>query len=230
MQTELSTYLSEAKAIWLRDLRSEMRTRYALNAILMFAFTTLVAVSFALGSYRISEPDKPFLYATLLWIILIFSALSGLARSFIKEEDAHTSDILKLSARPQAIFLGKLLFNLSLLGMLCIVVVPTFSILMGYHIQHITYFAVVIILGSAGLGAGTTIVAAMVARSRMKGALFSALSFPLLFPLMIICIKGCEKAALNLNIEGWYEAKIALAYLIIMITLSNFLFPIIWEE
>lgn len=230
MQTGSLTYLNEAKAIWFHDLRSEFRTRYAINAILMFAFTTLIAVSFSLGSFRIAESDKPFLYAALLWIILVFSALSGLARSFVKEEEAHTIDILKLSARPQAIFLGKLLFNLTLLGTLEILIVPSFIILMGYKIEHPLYFIIVILMGGFSLSAGTTIVAAMIARASVRGALFSALSFPLLLPLMITCIKGCEKAATNTNIAGWHEVKITFAYLIIMMTISLLLFPLIWEE
>jgi len=82
----------------------------------MFALTTLVAVSFSIGSFRIEESERPFLYAVLLWIILVFSALSGLSRSFVKEQEAGTMDILKLSARPQAVFLGKLFFNLTMLG------------------------------------------------------------------------------------------------------------------
>jgi heme exporter protein B len=230
MQTELSIYLKQALAIWLRDLKSELRTKYAINAILMFAFTTLIAISFSIGAFRISESDKPFLYSALLWIILIFSALSGLSRSFVKEEEAHTSDILKLSAQHHAIFWGKLLFNLTLIGSLGVILVPAFIITMNYHIINGVYFTVVIITGALGLGAGTTIVAAMIARAHARGALFSAVAFPLLFPLLIIAIKGCEKAALNSGVAGWHEVKICIAYLVIMITLSHFLFPLIWEE
>ena len=79
----------------------------------MFAVTTLIAVSFSIGSFRIGEAERPFLYAVLLWIILVFSALSGLSRSFVKEEEAGTMDVLKLSARPQSVFLGKLWSSLS---------------------------------------------------------------------------------------------------------------------
>jgi len=139
-QTGSSTYLNEAVAIWLRDLRSEFRTRYALNAILMFAVTTLIAVSFSIGSFRIEEAERPFLYSVLLWIILTFSALSGLARSFVKEEEAGTIDVLKLSARPQAVLLGKLLFNLTLLGALELIIVPSFILLMSYQINFPGFF------------------------------------------------------------------------------------------
>jgi heme exporter protein B len=230
MRTESSTCLSEATAIWMRDLRSEFRTRYAVNAILMFAATTLIAVSFSIGSYRIQEVEKPFINAVLLWIILVFSALSGLSRSFVKEEEAKTLDILRLSARPQAVFLGKLFFNLTLLVALEIIIVPAFVVLMGYRIQLPGCFGAMVISAGLGLGAGTTVVAAMTAQAGARGALFSALSFPLLLPLMITAIKGCERAALGIDPAGWPEVRIAVAYVIIMIVMSLFLFPLIWEE
>lgn len=229
-QTGSSTYLNEATAIWLRDLRGEFRTRYAVNAILMFAVTTLIAVSFSIGSFRIGEAEQPFLYAVLLWIILVFSALSGLSRSFVKEEEAGTMDVLKLSARPQAVFLGKLFFNLTLLGALELIVVPSFILMMNYKIESPGLFAAMIISGGFGLSAGTTIVAAMIAQASARGALFSVLSFPLLLPLMITAIKGCERAAVGTNPGGWPEVRIAVAYTVIMITMSLFLFPLIWEE
>ena len=229
-QARSSTYLNEAVAIWLRDLRSEFRTRYALNAILMFAVTTLIAVSFSIGSFRIEEAERPFLFSVLLWIILTFSALSGLARSFVKEEEAGTIDVLKLSARPQAVFLGKLFFNLTLLGALELIIVPSFILLMSYQINSPGFFIAIIISGGLGLGAGTTIIAAMIARASTRGALFSALSLPLLLPLMITCIKGCERAAIGMNNADWPEVKVAVAYFIIMITMSLLLFPLIWEE
>jgi heme exporter protein B len=217
-------------AIWLRDLRSEFRTRYAVNAILMFAVTTLVAVSFSIGSFRISEVEKPFLYAVLLWVILVFSALSGLSRSFVKEEEAGTMDVLRLSARPQAVFLGKLFFNLTLLGTLEVIIVPSFILLMEYDIAFPGFFVAMLISAGLGLGAGTTIVAAMIAQASVRGALFSALSFPLLLPLMITAIKGCERAAVGIDPAGWPEVRIAVAYVVIMIVMSLFLFPLIWEE
>lgn len=229
-QTESSIYLSEAIAIWIRDLRSEFRTRYAINAILMFAVTTLIAVSFSIGSYRISDMEKPFLYAVLMWIILIFSALSGLSRSFVKEEEAGTMDVLRLSAHPQAVFLGKLFFNLTLLAAIEAIIVPSFVLIMGYTIASPMFFCAVTITAGLGLAAGTTIVAAMIAQASARGALFSALAFPLLLPLMITAIKGCERAAVGTDTAGWPEVKIAAAYLVVMVTVSLFLFPLIWEE
>ena len=230
MRTVSLTYLSEAAAIWMRDMRSEFRTRFALNAIMMFALTTLITISFSIGSFRIVESEKSFIYSVLLWIILAFSALSGLSHSFIKEEEAGTIDTLKLSARPQAIFIGKLFFNLTLLGLLEVLIVPIFVILMRYPVELPGYFIAMVLFGGLSLGAGTTIVAAMIARASVRGALFSVLSFPLLLPLMIISIKGCERAAGGGDLAGWPEVKIAIAYFIIMTTASLLFFPLIWED
>ena len=72
-------------------------------------------MAYQIGPYRIHEQDRPHLLAALLWIILFFAATSGLARVFVKEEDAHTAKTLRLAARPLAVFAGKLLFNLILL-------------------------------------------------------------------------------------------------------------------
>lgn len=211
-------------------MQSEFRTRYAVNAIIMFALTTLIAVSFSIGSYRIGEAERPFLYAVLLWIILMFSALSGLSRSFVKEQESGTMDILKLSARPQAVFLGKLFFNLTLIGALELIIVPSFIVLMKYEIKSPGFFISLVITAGLGLGTATTIVAAMIAQASAKGALFSALSFPLILPLMITAIKGFERAAVDSATSGWPEVRFTIAYMVVMTTASMLLFPLVWEE
>jgi heme exporter protein B len=229
-QTELSICLNEVLAVWINDLRSEFRTRYAINAILMFAVTTLITVSFSIGSFSINEQDKPFLYPVLLWIILVFSALSGLSRSFVKEQEAGTMDVLRLSARASGVFIGKLLFNLTLLTAIEFIIVPLFILLMDYKIEQPFAFTAVIMSAGFGLGAGATMIGAMIAQASARGPLFSALCFPLLLPVMIIAVKGCEKAATGTGLSGWHEAGITGCYAVIMIVVSLFLFPLIWEE
>ena len=77
-----------------KDLQAELRTRYALGAVALFAVTTLVAVSSALAGAAVRSEVK----AGLLWIVLLFAALSGLARVFVREEEAGTAPLLRLLA------------------------------------------------------------------------------------------------------------------------------------
>ena len=44
-----ASWAAEASAVFAKDWRCEFRTRYALNTLALFAFTTLVVVSVSLG-------------------------------------------------------------------------------------------------------------------------------------------------------------------------------------
>ena len=99
-------------AVIRKDIVSEFRTRYAFNAILMFALVTLTVVSFSLG---LLTPSKEIL-ASLFWVILFFAGMSGLAQAFIREEETGTAMVLKLSADGTIVFFGKMIFNLLLMN------------------------------------------------------------------------------------------------------------------
>ena len=114
---------SSAAAVWAilrKECRSEWRTRYGLNAALLFAVTTLTAVSFSVGRL----PDRTDLLAALLWVVLLFASLSSLAHTFVREVEGHTLTYLRLVASPTAIAMGKLLFNLLFLLVIEAVTVP----------------------------------------------------------------------------------------------------------
>ena len=154
------SWLRAAVAILLKDIRSEVRTRAALNAVLLFAVVTLAMVSYALGGARLT----PEIHAALVWIILFFAAMAGLSRSFVVEAERGTERALRLAASASQIYLGKLLFNLALLGMLDAILVPLFQILLPLHGIHWGLFLAGLALGSVALAAATTLVAAMPAR------------------------------------------------------------------
>ena len=77
----------------------------------MFAITTLVTVSFSVGGFAMDTD----ITAAMLWIILFFSAMAGLSRTFVHEEETGTVTALKMAAQPEAVLIGKYLFNVTLL-------------------------------------------------------------------------------------------------------------------
>ena len=226
----MSRLLVEALAVAAKDLRTEFRTRVALNALGLFALTVLAAVSYTVGPYRITAEDRPFLLAVLLWIVIFFAALAGLDRSFVKEEESHTAPLLRLAASPTAVWLGKLGFNLVLIYFLMASLVPLYCILMGYKIQLVGGF--VLILGSGGyaLAVITTIVAAIIARALTRGALFSVLSLPLLLPLLIFLIQGTAGAADGTAETVTSTLRAVLSMGGIMTIVSAMLFPVVWAD
>ncbi|MDP3047505.1 MAG: heme exporter protein CcmB [Chloroflexota bacterium] len=222
--TKYSAWVREALAMFTKDLRSELRTKYALNAIVMFAVVTLAAVSFAVGQFAIGNDVR----AAFLWIVLFFSAMSGLGRVFIKEEDANTVHALRLAASPSVVYVGKLAFNTALLFLLAIIVVPLFTVLMGLQVVNLGLFVGVVLLGTAGLAGAATIIAAIIAKASAKGELFAVLAFPILLPLLITAIGG-TRVALDGG-GGTGEIQFLLSYLVVMVTVSLMLFDFVWND
>ena len=72
-------FLRSAGSVFLKDWRSELRTRYAVSALLMFVVTTISIILFSLGS----EGASPDALSGMLWVVVFFAAMSGLSRTFV---------------------------------------------------------------------------------------------------------------------------------------------------
>jgi heme exporter protein B len=223
--------LAASWAVFRKDLRSELRTRYALNAVGLFAVSTVVALSLGLGPLTPRRnPDLPLIHAALLWVAILFAAFTGLARVFVQEEDARTASALRLAAPPLAVYLGKLLFNLLLLLLLAALTAALFLIMLRVRVGNMGLFVALLTVGCLGLVAATTLIAAIIARASAKGALFAVLSFPLLTPLLVVAIRG---TALAVEGAAWDAAfaplQVLAAYTIALFTASLYLFKHVWE-
>lgn len=219
--------LSRSLAVYAKDIRLELRTKYAINAILMFSITTLAVVSFSLG--RADLP--PDLLAALFWIVMFFSAVSGLAQVFVREEEAQTALALRLTADPESVYIGKLLFNFSLLSVMALIITPIFFVFTDAPTENLPLFVLIVALGVVGLCGATTLVAAIISRASAKGALFAVLSFPILMPLLMVLVKASEEALRNGTIADVSDhLKVLISIPVIMITLSIMVFRFVWSD
>ncbi len=219
--------VSKSLAVYVKDLRLELRSRHGLNAIFMFGITTLAVVSFSLGQAML----PPKVLGALFWIIIFFSAMSGLAQVFVREEEQQTALTLRLTADPDAVFLGKSFFNFSLLILMAAVITPLFFILTDAPTVGAVNFLLILLLGIVDLGAATTILAAIIAKASVKGALFAVLAFPILLPVLIALTLSSEKILAGGSLgEVSKLIQFLIAYAVIMITASILLFKYVWQE
>ncbi len=227
MWRDASTWAAEAMAVFAKEWRGEFRTRYALNTLGLFAFTTLVVVSVSLGPLGVSLAQGTAVLPVLLWIILLFSAAAGLPRAFVHEEETQTSTALRLAATPSALFCGKLLYGLTLTFALEILVTPVYVAMTSLTVKSPGLLAGVLAAGGFGLAAGSTLVAAIIAQARAKGTLFSVLAFPVLLPLLLIAVELTRGAVAG------DAADVALLQLLLYdasVTVAGFmLFPVVWN-
>jgi len=218
---------SSAGAVWAilrKECRSEWRTRYGLNSALLFAVTTLTSISFVVGKIA----DRTDILAALLWIVLVFAALASLAHTFVREVEGHTMTMLRLIASPTAIALGKLGFNLLFLGVLEAVTVPLFLVLVGGPPLHWGRFLAVLGLGSVALAASATLVGAVIAQTRGRGALFAAVSLPILLPVLAGAVSGTRGQWNDAPIGA--ELRLLAAYAAALLGASLVLYDHLWEE
>ena len=222
-----SGLFSRSLAVYFKDIRMELRTKNALNAIMMFGVTTLTVVSFSVGQSSLS----PKMMSALFWIIMFFSAMSGLAQTFIREEETGTSLILNLTAEPNSIYIGKLFFNLTLLVTLTAIITPMFFIFTDAPTDNIVSFIVILGLGILGLVSATTLVAAIISKASVKGALFAVVAFPILIVLLMALVSATEKIFANDSLaDVASEIQLLISYVVIMITSSVMLFKFVWRE
>jgi heme exporter protein B len=229
----VSDWVSETGAVFVKDALSEIRSKVALSGVLLFAVTALALVSFSTGTLvGVADTTRASLKSALLWIVLFFSAMSGLARVFVKEEDLRTAAALRLSARPTVVYAGKLLFNVVLLAAVAAIVVPLFVVLMEPKIARWDLFAATVLMAVIGLAGASTIVAAIVAKASTRGSLFVVLAFPLLLPLLVSAVNGSRGAMIGGPRVAESEAHLVVlaCYTVAMITASVMLFPFVWEE
>lgn len=194
MWPRISTWAAEATAVFVKEWRCELRTRYALNTLGLFAFTTLVVVSVSLGPLGVSLSQGTAVLPVLLWIILLFSVAAGLPRAFVQEEETHTAIALRLAATPSALFCGKLAYGLTLVLALEALITPVYVAVTTLRVVSPGLLAGTLVAGGYGLAAGSTLVAAIIAQARSKGTLFSVLAFPVLLPLLLLAVELSRSA------------------------------------
>jgi heme exporter protein B len=213
-----------------KDLRVEFRTRYGVSAVIMFLLITVAVILYSTPG----EQLQPSILSALLWIALFFGAMTGLARSFVSEEERGTALLLRLYANGESVFIGKLVYNLALMLALAISAVLFFEFFFtrDFHIRDWSAFSLQLILGGIGIAAVSTMLSALISRASQKGALLPILALPVLMPL-VIATTDATRIALevpNAMISARGDLLILVSFDIAMVLVSYVLFDVIWRD
>ena len=172
------SYLADVAALTRKDLRVELRARDTLPAMLLFVLSTLVVFHFALPTG--TGDDAAY---GLLWVAIVFTALLGLARAWVPEQEHGVLDGLVLAPCDRsAIWLGKTLATLVFLLAAQVVALPAFVLF--FAPLDATALAGVL-LANIGICAVGSLMAAMAAAGRARELLLPLLLLPLVIPLVV---------------------------------------------
>lgn len=172
------TYLADVAALTRKDLWVELRGRDTLPAMLLFVLSALVVFHFAV-------PDAAGDTAGygLLWVAIVFTALLGLARAWVPEQEHGVLDGLVLAPCDRsAIWLGKALATLAFLLASQAVALPAFVLF--FDSLDRTALAGVL-LADVGICAVGSLLSAMAAAGRARELLLPLLFLPLAIPVVV---------------------------------------------
>ncbi len=194
----------------------------------MFIIVAISVILFSIGNEKINEN----LTAGLFWVVIFFSAMSGLARAFVSEEERGTALTLQLIASPSTVFSGKLIFNLVLVFAMNTVISLLYAALFeSFVIKNFPLFLATFVLGNIGLAVSSTIIAAIIAKAGSKGTLYPVLSFPILLPLILTSVSLTLGSIDGTSFaESIFELAIIACYDVIMISAAYMLFDFIWKD
>lgn len=188
-------------AILRKDLQLELRTFEAIPGMTLFSVTTFVLFHFGLDQASV-EGD---LAAGVLWVTLLFSAILGLNRLFVAEEEQGGFDGFLLAPVDRtAMFVAKATGLFLFLCVVELVAVPAFVILLlgPSPWAILPELALVLALGNAGIAVVGTLVAGIAVRTRARDLIGPLITLPLLVPVVL----GASEATAPLLAEGGAQA------------------------
>lgn len=174
-----------------KDLYSELKTKQILVTQIIFAALVIVIFSFAFDP---ANNTTKAVIPGVIWVIIVFSGILGLNRSFISEQRNDTiQGLLVAPMEASSIYLGKFIANLAMILVVEIVSIPFLFLLFDFKFSgSIPYFILVIFIGSFGFIATGTFLAALAANSKSSEMLLPLLLFPVTTPILIGVVQATK--------------------------------------
>jgi len=172
-----------------KDVTIEVKSREVLYTTLFFGVSAILIFSFALVKEGQAPPDAA---AAILWIAIAFAGTLALGRTFERERYGETLRALLLAPGPRpALYVGKLLGMLALLGIAELLLVPLIAFLFQAALisRPLLLFAL-LAGGTTGFCAVGTLFAAMLVRVRSRDVLLPIVLYPITIPVIIAGVRG----------------------------------------
>jgi len=224
----LVAYLRKLWAIANKDLRAEIRAKEIFST--MATFSVLAVVIFGMA-FDLRVPHPEMIVPGVLWVVILFTGILGLNRSFGAEVDRGSLAALLLAPiERSAIYFGKMLANLLFLLTTELIILPAVLVIFNVNVFRL-WILLGLLLGTVGYVSVGTLFAALAANTRARESMLPILLLPVMLPVFIA---GVKITAIVLDDRGLGDLQRWLAILtvydLIFITVAFLVFDLIWEE
>ncbi len=216
--------LGKALELAKKDLRIEFRTKNTINFMLLFALVTSMMFSVAVP-ISVAEKVAP----ALMWLVFLFVGMLGYSRAFLREVELETLDALRISPiSPSSVLLGKVIYNISLMLLMEVTILPIFLALFNLSIADPLLLLVAVTAGNVGFVVVSSSLSVLVIKSKSRELLLPVVLFPVIFPIITSTIN-----AVNVAIRGGDalpHLAIIGAFAVVMVAVSLLTFDYAFTE
>ena len=216
--------LSQLYTLIKKEFDLEFRQSYALFGVLLFAACTVFII------FKSFNTLGAFQWNVLLWIIVIFSGINAVAKSFVQENKETYLHYYTLFD-PLELILAKLIYNFIFIVVIIALVILLLTIFTLNPIVNWSLFTKGALLGALGLSCIFTFIAALSGIDRGGTTIMSVMALPLVLPVILLLIKiTAVSMALMVDTLVGGDILILAAIDLMICGLMLLLFPIIWRS
>ncbi len=185
----MRSFLNTVRAIFVKDLVSELRAKQILVAMIMLGF--LIAWVFRIAT-QANTADTSATAAAALLVSLLFSAILASERLFaVEQQNDCISALLLAPVDAGDIYIAKLLVNITMLSIFEIVAAPAVLVLFDVDMAgRWLELAAVLLTVNIGISATGTLLGCMVQGTKAANCLLSILVMVILCPMIIPAISA----------------------------------------
>ncbi len=197
---------SQYKILLAKDLRQEFRTREMLTSMGIYALLVIIVYGAALA-LTANGLDIMKMGGGLLWVLIVFTSLLGLGRSFAHEKEQGCMEgILLVPLDRSVAFLSKATANILFMLAVEVITVPLFYFFfMSGEPVASTLPAIVapLVVGTVGMAGIGTMLSTITMNTRSKDVMLAVLFIPLIYPLLYACVTATTAAIVGT--EFWTD-------------------------
>ena len=218
----------EVKTLVRKEILSELRNKTVLSSIVLYS---LVVVFVIIQMFK--TISDPIVWNALLWVIVLFTSINSVTKSFISESKSIQFYMYQL-ASPGAIILSKIIYNSIFVLFITGLTFLIYGVFLGFgplNKVDIGLYMVLFFLGCSGFAIVFTTISAIASRTNNNFGLMAVMSLPIILPFIYQLV---EVSAFIMDGKSWGEAwrflLVIFSLNVATVILSYLLFPYLWRE
>ena len=172
----------------------------------------------------------PLVWSALFWVVILFSAINTIAKSFIGEKRGHDIYLYSI-ADPIAVLISKIIYNFLLCFGLALTGYFLFTLFLNDPVQDKFIFVMTLVLTSLGFSASLTLLSGLSAKANNSNILMAVMSFPVVISILLMAIRITKNCMDGLDPSVSYNKLFMLLAIDLLVGAVSFLlFPFIWKN